>query len=61
MWKKKLSMKRSVHPQLNIYKRRQDLSIYLIVTTVFLSLSLTPSSIFRLKKEDTKGNSEDDS
>ena len=35
MWKKKLSMTRSVHPQLNIYKRQQDLSIYLSVTTVF--------------------------
>ena len=36
VWNKKKSMKQSVHPQLNVYKRQQGLFIYLIFTYVFL-------------------------
>ena len=57
MWKK-MSMKQSVHPQLNLYKRQIWL-IYLIFTTVCSWLSLIPGSVFRLKKEDSEENSED--
>ena len=42
-----------------MYKRRQDWSIYLIYTTVFWWHSSILVSVFRLKKEDTKDNSED--
>ena len=57
MWKK-MSIKQSVHPQLNLYKRQVWL-IYLIFTTVCWWLSLIPGSVFRLKKEDLEENSED--
>ena len=57
MWKK-MTMKQSVHPQLNLYKRQVWL-IYLIFTTVCWWLSLIPGSVFRLKKEDLEENSED--
>ena len=54
-----MSMKQSVHPQLNLYKRQQVWLIYLIFTTVCWWLSLIPGSVFRLKKEDSEENSED--
>ena len=54
-----MSMKQSVHPQLNLYKRQQVWLIYLIFTTVCWWLSLIPGSVFRLKKADSKENSED--
>ena len=53
-----MSMKQSVHPQLNLYKR-QVWFIYLICTTVCLWLSLIPGSVLRVKKEDSEENSED--
>ena len=53
-----MSMKQSVHPQLNLYKRQVWL-IYLIFTTVCSWLSLIPGSVLRVKKEDSEENSED--
>ena len=56
-----MSIKQSVYPQLNLNKRWENWSIYLIFTTVLWWLSLIPVSVFRLKKEDTEENSEDGS
>ena len=61
VWNKKMSMKQSVHPQLNAYQRQQGLFIYLIFTYVFWWIVLISGFVFRLKKGDTEGNSEDDS
>ena len=61
VWNKKMSMKQSVHPQLNVCKRQQGLSIYLIFTNFVWWILRIFGFVFRLKKWDTEGNSEDDS
>ena len=58
MWRKD-EYELNLHPSFNLYKRRQEWSIYPIFTTVFWRLSLVSGSGFRLKKEDTEENSED--
>ena len=58
MWRKD-EYELNLHPSFNLYKRRQEWSIYPIFTTVFWRLSLVSGSGFRLKKEDTSENSED--
>jgi hypothetical protein len=54
VWNKKMSMKQSVHPQLNVYKRQQDLSIYLIFTN-FVWMNFTDFWFcFQIEKNETQ-------
>ena len=57
-----MSMKQSVHPQLNVCKRQQGLSIYLIFTNFVWDEFYGFLVLFSdWKKWHTEGNSEDDS